>query len=113
MHEFSLAQEVIDLVSREAEKNKIMAIGEVLIEIGVLSGIEADAFEMALELMTKETIFENAVKQIVRVPGYGKCITCAIEFEMSQMLSTCPECNGYPSEIMGGQEFRVISITGE
>lgn len=113
MHELSLAQEVVDLVSREAEKNQVTMVSEVLIEIGDLSGIEADAFEMALELISKETILEKAVRQIIRIPGIGKCISCDIEFEMEHMLSTCPECNRYPSEIMGGREFRVVSITAE
>jgi hydrogenase nickel incorporation protein HypA/HybF len=113
MHELSLAQEVVDLVSREAEKNKIISVSEILIEIGDLSGIEADAFETALDLITKATILENALKQIIRIPGNGRCTACDIEFEMENILSTCPECNAYPSEIKGGKEFRVVSITGE
>ena len=113
MHELSLAQEVIDLVSREAEKNEVTVIREILIEIGELSGVEADAFELALDLLVKNSILENATKQIIHTPGKGRCIACDLEFEMKQMLSTCPECHSYPSEIMGGREFRVISIVGE
>ena len=113
MHELSLAQEVIDLVSREAEKNNMTLVQEVHIEIGTLSGVETDAFETALELLVKETILENAVRKIIRVPGHGKCGNCDIEFEMEQILSTCPECGDYPLEITGGREFRVVSFTGE
>ena len=113
MHELSLAIEVIDLAAREAEKNGITVIGEILIEIGDLSGVEAHAFELALDLLVKDSILENATKQIIRTPGKGKCTACDLEFEMNQMLSTCPECDRYPSEIMGGREFRVVSIIGE
>ena len=113
MHELSLAQEVIDLVSREAEKNEVTVIREILIEIGELSGVEADAFELALDLLVKNSILENTTKQIIHTPGKGKCIACDLEFEMNQILSTCPECHCYPSEITGGREFRVISMMGE
>jgi hydrogenase nickel incorporation protein HypA/HybF len=113
MHELSLALEVIDLATREAEKNEVTIVCEILIEIGDLSGIEADAFKLALDLLAKDSILENATRQFIRTPGKGKCTSCDLEFEMKQMLSTCPECNCYPSEITGGREFRVVSMTGE
>ena len=60
MHEFSLAIEVINLAQREAEKNLAEHIQEITIEVGDLSGVEADAFESALELLVKESILEKA-----------------------------------------------------
>jgi len=113
MHELSLALEVIDMAGREAEKNDVTIIREIVIEIGYLSGVEANAFELALDLLVKDSILENAVKQIIRTPGKGRCMACDLEFEIKQMLSACPECHCYPSEISGGREFRVVSITGE
>jgi hydrogenase nickel incorporation protein HypA/HybF len=113
MHELSLALEVIDLAAREAEKNEVTVISEILIEIGNLSGVEADAFELALELLVKDSVLEKATRRIIHTTGKGKCITCDLEFVMMQMLTTCPECHCYPSEIIGGKEFRVVSIIGE
>ena len=113
MHELSLALEVIDLAEREAKKNEVKVVREILIEIGDLSGVEADAFELALDLLVKDSILENAAKQIIHTPGKGRCTACDLEFEMKQMLSTCPECHCYPSEIRGGREFRVVSMVGE
>ena len=113
MHELSLALEVVDLASREAEKNRIAAIMEITIEVGNLSGVEADAFEMALDLVVKDTLLENAGRKIIRITGKGRCTACDLEFEMKNILNCCPECNCYPSEIIGGREFRVVSITGE
>jgi hydrogenase nickel incorporation protein HypA/HybF len=113
MHELSLALEVIDLAAREAEKNEVTVIREIMIEIGDLSGVEAEAFELALELLVKDSVLEKASRKIIRTPGIGKCLTCDLEFEMKQMLTTCPVCLCYPSEITGGREFRVLSIIGE
>jgi hydrogenase nickel incorporation protein HypA/HybF len=113
MHEFSLAFEVINLAQREAEKNRAGAIQEITIEVGDLSGVEADAFESALELLVKESILENSKINIVRTSGKGKCNACDIEFEMRQRLATCPKCQCFPSEINGGEEFRVVSLVVE
>jgi hydrogenase nickel incorporation protein HypA/HybF len=110
MHEFSLAIEVINLAQREAERNSAESIQEITIEVGDLSGVEADAFESALELLVKESILEKATVNIVRTPGKGKCYTCDSEFEMKFRMATCPKCQCFPSEIRGGEEFRVVSL---
>jgi hydrogenase nickel incorporation protein HypA/HybF len=113
MHEFSLAIEVINLAQREAEKNMAESIKEITIEVGDLSGVEADAFESALELLVKDSILENADINIIRTAGKGKCNACNHEFEMKYRMDTCPKCLCFPSEISGGEEFRVVSMVVE
>ena len=113
MHELSLAYEVIELAKREVIKNKVSAIFEMEIEVGDLSGVEADAFLSALEMIAKSTLLENTFFRINRVPASGRCSTCDLEFEMKERMATCPTCHRFPSEINGGQEFRVTSILAE
>jgi hydrogenase nickel incorporation protein HypA/HybF len=112
MHELSLAMEVVELSQREADKNGVSIIHEILIEVGDLSGIEADVFQSALEMVKKDTLLEDAIVRLIRTPGKGKCSTCNMEFEMKYRLDICP-CGGFPSEISGGQEFRVVSLVAE
>jgi len=113
MHEFSLAMEVISLAEREAEKNKVKSIQEIDIEVGDLSGVEADAFETALGLLAKDSILDKAKIKIVRTPGTGRCNACNLEFDMTHRMATCPECRCFPSEINGGEEFRVLTLLAE
>ena len=113
MHELSLAMEVIDLASREARKNGVSVIREILIEVGDFSGVEAEAFQWGLEILKRDTILENAMINLIRTPGKGTCHSCNIEFEMKNRLDICPECRCFPSKISGGQEFRVVSILAE
>lgn len=113
MHEFSLAIEVIEIAQREALQNKAGSIQEITIEVGDLSGVEADAFQSALELLTKNSILENSLLTIIRTPGIGRCNACNQEFEMNQRMATCPVCNCFPSEIKGGDEFRIVSFEVE
>lgn len=113
MHEFSLAIDVINLAQREADKNKTKSIQEIIIEVGDLSGVEADAFESALDLLIKDSILEKALVSIIKTPGRGKCNACNLEFDMTQRMATCPKCKCFPSQVNGGDEFRVVSLLVE
>lgn len=110
MHEFSLAQDVIRLAEYEAEKNNARIVSEITIEIGNMSGVDADAFESALGLLKEGSILEDAYLNIIRIWGRGVCNACNKEFEMNQRTDTCPVCGSFPSEIKGGNEFRVVSL---
>ena len=113
MHELSLAMEVVEMSQREADKNGVSIIHEILIEVGDLSGIEADIFQSALEMVVKDTLLENSIVRIIRTPGKGKCSSCNVEFEMKNRLDLCPDCGSIASEVNSGQEFRVLSILAE
>ncbi len=113
MHEFSLAVEVINLAQREAEKSNAREIKEITIEVGDLSGVEADAFGSALDLLVKDSILDHAVVNIHKMPGKGKCAACNLEFEMTHRMAACPKCRCFPSEINGGDQFRVVSLLVE
>jgi hydrogenase nickel incorporation protein HypA/HybF len=113
MHEFSLASEVINIVQREAEKRNSAAVNEITIEVGSLSGVEADAFESALKLLSPGTIMNNSELNILRTNGKGRCSACSIEFDMIRRIDACPLCNAFPAEVNGGNEFRIVSITIE
>jgi hydrogenase nickel incorporation protein HypA/HybF len=111
MHELSLALEVVDIAQREAGKQGVTAVSEILIEVGDLSGVEADAFQSALELVVKDSVLEKALVNLQRTPGTGKCRSCNVGFQMKTRVDTCPNCRCFPSEITGGDEFRIVSLT--
>ena len=84
MHEFSMALEVLALAGREAERNKAKSIQEISIEVGDLSGVDADAFESALGLIVKDSILDQARISLVRTAGTGTCNNCNDEFEIDR-----------------------------
>ena len=113
MHELSLAYEVIELAKREIVKNKVTTIFEMEIEVGDLSGVDADAFQSALEMIAKGTLLEHTLFHINRQSATGRCSTCYLEFEMRERMASCPTCHRFPSQISGGDNFRVTSILAE
>ena len=113
MHELTLAMEVIRIAGNEADKIMAKSILEIDIEVGDLSGVEPDAFKSALELLSKDSVLNNATINILRSTGKGRCDSCDFEFEMINLTATCPKCQAFPSEIWGGREFRVLSLVIE
>ncbi len=105
--------EVIELATREAGKKGYSSICEIVIEVGDLSGVEAESFRWGLEMLAKDSILEHAEIQIIRIPGNGICSICNNEFIMQNRIDMCPDCHCLPSEIKGGQEFRLVSLVAE
>ena len=113
MHELSLAEEVIRLVRSEALSHNAKAVSEITLEVGNLSGIDADAFESALKVLSENSIIDKSGINIIRKKGTGICHSCGIEFEMESRIAECPGCHNLPLEIRGGNEFRVVSLVVE
>jgi hydrogenase nickel incorporation protein HypA/HybF len=110
MHELSLAAEVIKLAQKEAILNHATSISEITIEVGNISGVEAEPFESALKMLSEGTLLEKATLNIVKINARGYCLNCKSDFEMNHRMDTCRECGSFPAQITGGNEFRVVSL---
>jgi hydrogenase nickel insertion protein HypA len=111
MHEISLAEEVIRITEIEVQKHNATAVSQIIIEVGRLSGVESEAFETALKLISERSVLSGSEIIIHDLNGTGYCNNCSLEFPMVHRMETCPECSSFPSEIKGGNEFRIRSVT--
>jgi len=110
MHELTLAAEITELAVAEAEKQHAVAVLEITLEIGVLSGVDADALDFALSLAVKNTTMEHAVVKIIQTGGIGRCKPCNLSFEMTEIWTPCPECRMPAGQILNGQALRIVSL---
>jgi len=113
MHEFSIALNIVDIVTNEALKSEADKVIEVELEIGELSGVIYEAMDFALESAVKNTLMENARIKTVKTPGKAFCNDCQKEFQIHDLFEGCPECGDYNLKIISGKELRVISINIE
>jgi hydrogenase nickel incorporation protein HypA/HybF len=110
MHELSIAKNIVEIASEQAKKNNLTEVDEIEIEVGRLSGVEIEALEFVLEIVTKQTILENSRTIITLIPGLARCLICSKEFGTDSFFSQCPECKGFNFQIIQGQELRVKSL---
>lgn len=113
MHELSIAMSIVEIAEENAKQSNVTKLTEIELEVGALSGVVYDALEFAMEEAVRDTILENAIRKIIRIPGKAKCNDCSNEFDVDDIYTACPKCNSFDSEVIGGKELRVKTLVGE
>jgi len=107
MHEYSIAQNILQTVIEHANGAKVVQINLV---IGESSGILGESLRMYFDIFAENTICEDAVVEIETVKPKLKCKICGTLFVRKPFTFEC-ECGseGEPTDI--GREFYIKSIT--
>lgn len=111
MHELSLAMSILDVAAQEVEKNNAGRVQEIQLEVGALSGVDAEALKFALSFATKNTVLEGASVMIIPAEGLGSCFRCNRSFTMTEVWTPCPVCNMPAGKILQGEELKFLSLT--
>lgn len=69
MHEFSMAEELLNVVKANAAANNAKRVASVKIRLSEASSVTPDALSFSFEAVSKGTIAENASLIIERMPG--------------------------------------------
>lgn len=110
MHELSIALGIVKIAEKEVEKAKVKTVTKIELQIGTLSGIELDSLNFVWESAVKDTVLENALKEIEIVKARGKCVDCDTEFDMEHIYDSCPNCNSNFKGILSGKELKVKAL---
>ncbi len=113
MHELSLAESALELVTEAARRDGCTRVRVVRMEIGALSCVEVDALRFAFEVASTGTCAEGARLDIVALPGEGECSACGIRAGMETGYELCPQCRTRPLRVVRGMEMRVRDIDVE
>ncbi len=107
MHEMSITQGIIDLCLQHAGGRRIKSLE---VEIGELSSVVPDAVEFCFEACSRDTLLEDAVLVITRIPGKGLCQECGAETHLTELFAACGVCGSCQVRITAGEELRVKEI---
>ncbi len=111
MHEFSVAQNIIESIKAEIGENLISKVRKISMEIGRLSGISIESLEFSLQVLLDkkgENILNvNEIEPVVR------CLNCKTEYTPDDMIWICPECSDMHGEILKGNEIKIIDLEVE
>jgi hydrogenase nickel incorporation protein HypA/HybF len=113
MHEFSLAQNIVEIVTQTAQQSRKDKVSNVILEIGEIAGVEEQALLTALDSLMPGTILSGAKIEILHVAGIAMCQECTTKFEIHDLYSLCPNCNGFAKKMISGKEFNVKAIEAE
>lgn len=110
MHEMSIAQNIVELVTEKARAEDAAKVTRIDLAVGSLSGVMIDALKFGFEVVTKGTIAEGTELQIDEIPARAICRDCDLPFDADSYITRCPKCNGYVVDMLQGQELKLTSI---
>lgn len=113
MHEVSIIQSVIEIVTKQAFDNKLTKIKKVSLRIGELSGVMPESLEFAFNSCIKGTMLEESTLDIEIVRALGECKDCLLEFPIEHFNKLCPSCNKFCTNITRGYELNINTIEGD
>ena len=107
MHELSIAQALIDAACQAAGPARVT---RVMVRVGELAGVVAEALQFSFEVAAIGTACEGAELQIEPVPLAIHCPACdAVRTSLEPYRLTCPAC-GTTGTIVAGRELDLIEI---
>ncbi len=113
MHEASIAQSILEVVSRQAEAGGYRKVTRIVIKVGYLSSVVPESLEFAFQALSRGTIAEGARLDIEEVPGEGRCRACGAVFPVDSFLCVCERCGTCDVEVKGGDDLTLESMDVE
>lgn len=110
MHEVSLAVEIVRMVEASASREHFTRVSTLRLEAGALAGVEVSALRFALEATAPGSCLDGARIEIEEPTGLAWCARCAAEVVIDSRADPCPRCGGYPVQVTGGGELRVLDL---
>ncbi len=103
MHEYSLVQAMMQRVEEEARARSATGVHRIQVRIGHLSGVEADLFATAYDVLRPGTLCAAAELIITREDGAWQCGACGATVPVGGEL-VCPQC-GWPARLVRGDDL--------
>ncbi|GAA6168173.1 hydrogenase maturation nickel metallochaperone HypA [Sessilibacter corallicola] len=110
MHEMSIAEGVIQVIEEQAKAQAFSKVKALWLEVGPMSMVESDALRFCFEAVSKSTIAEGAVLEIIELKGQGWCLNCHNTVEIEKRFDECPKCGSYQIQVTSGDELRIKEL---
>ncbi|HIC98016.1 MAG TPA: hydrogenase maturation nickel metallochaperone HypA [Aquificaceae bacterium] len=113
MHEFSVVQNLMNLIERYAEESGAKSVSKVVVCVGVLSGIEPHLLKLAFDTFKEGTVASNAELLIEMEKLRLACNGCGKESVKEEINALCPHCGSTDTRILAGEDMLLKSIEME
>jgi hydrogenase nickel incorporation protein HypA/HybF len=121
MHEFSVAQSIVETVLNVAEEHGAVQVLEVNLVVGEVALINAEQLTWCIAMLTKDTRAAGMNVSVARSPARIRCLDCAYEgpvrYEEGEAeqhavlpIFQCPECQSAGTVILSGKELHIKDI---
>lgn len=110
MHELSVTESVLEIACKHAEKAQATRVTDIYLVIGRLSSIVDDSVTFYWDIISKDTLCEDAQLHFNRLPAELICLDCEHQYQLDDDLMPCPQCGSPRIRVHSGDEFHLESI---
>ncbi len=110
MHELSVTESVLEIACKHAKKAQASKVTDIYLVIGKLSSIVDDSIKFYWNVISKDTLCEEAKLHFKRLPAKLLCLDCEKQYTLDHDLTPCPNCNSARVRVLSGDEFHLESI---
>lgn len=111
MHELSVAEEIIRLVTESVAPTDPAEVCEVRVAVGRMAGVVPDSLRFCFETLARSTPFPQAKLVIIDVPLQLACRVCQQTFPSERDDFLCPRCKVSDTDVVSGLDLQLQSIT--
>ncbi|MGS0680722.1 hydrogenase maturation nickel metallochaperone HypA/HybF [Shewanella sp. 125m-7] len=110
MHEYSIVTALIEQCEQHAIANDATKITQVVIKLGVLSGVEPELLKTAFETFKLEGICRDASLIMNIQPLVISCATCGGHTEHEQRNVMCSHCQSTNTTVLDGEDMMLMQL---
>ena len=107
MHEMSIAQSLLDIVTSEASRHNAKKVVRIRVRAGELRGIVPAHLNHFFQFVSKDSIAAGAELDIEILPVKARCNPCDMVFDVEDFNYQCPRCKDKDVETVQGLELMV------
>jgi hydrogenase nickel incorporation protein HypA/HybF len=110
MDERELASQVLAAVDEAAFRNSATRVSTVHLAIGGRRVFNLDRLQEVFATAARGTVAEGAELSVKVLPVRHHCRNCGHDFDSSGEERPCSECGNPQTEMIGGQELRLLDM---
>lgn len=105
MHELAVCQALLAEVASVARGRQAIAVTDIHVGIGPLSGVEAELLRDAFPIAAAGTVAAAAVLHLRKTRVRVRCSKCGAETEAKASRLVCGGCQEWRTTLVGGDEL--------
>lgn len=113
MHEFSVAQSLIETATAAAVGIGAVRVTRLSCRIGAMRQIDHWLMNEAFAAAAAGTICESATLCIERSYTQANCPACMRRFPIRDWRWACPTCGAEGEDLSGGDELELVSVDAD
>ncbi len=110
MHEMSLAENILQLIEDTARKQQFTQVLTVWLEIGQLACVEKESLRFYFDVVTQDSIAQQAKLKIIEITGQALCSQCNQNIAITAYHEACPHCGGHALQVIQGDGMQITEL---